>query len=122
MIMMVYNVNGVRHASCRCESERVHWEKYNDRMSTWPKYCCARRCRNLAAVTASVQQEPHAGGPWYVIPLCEEHAGASYSGKALEVCDSTPFSSVGACVEQGPGEVVEADLADMKPRLYEYVG
>ena len=66
---------------CNCESLLAHWERYSGvRLSM---FCYAMACPCTPAVGAMVRAGDTDDEPWYVVPLCMEHAAKT--GEAIEL-------------------------------------
>ena len=55
--MKVHNINGTSDNKCKCGSWEAHWEKFNERKRSWPKYCSESSCTESATVGAHVQKD-----------------------------------------------------------------
>ena len=89
--MKVHNINGTSDNTCKCGSWKAHWEDYNEKGQSWPKYCSEKSCLQSPTVGAHVQKEDITSAKWYIIPLCKTHNDKF--GETIEVSDNTAFAS-----------------------------
>lgn len=89
--MKVHNINGTSDNECKCGTWKAHWEKYNEKHASWPKWCSEKNCVSTPTVGAHVQKEVGADKDWYIIPLCADHN--NMRGKSIDIVESTSFAS-----------------------------